>query len=208
MSAYLAFATATALLAFTPGPNTMLIVARTTAQGRIAGSCVVLGIELGFLVHLVASALGLTALLLAIPKAYGVLRITGTVYLLYLAYRIIADRGDLIGPNVARRGTTRLIASGFLSNALNPKTAAFYLAIFPQFISAGQVSVAPQVLGLGALHISVSTVCNLLWVSGAGGIVRFLRTRPRLDLVRRGLFGGIIAGLALRLLAQREPVRT
>ena len=200
------FAAATAVLALTPGPNTALTVSSAVSQGRKAGALVLLGVELGFLVHLFFASVGLTALLLAIPLAYDGLRIVGAFYLLYIAFRMIRGHQRL---DAAVRGppktASRLIGSGFMSNALNPKTAAFYLAIFPQFVDPRQGSLFLQSLTLGAVHIAVSTSCNLIWVFGAGSLAALLARRPAWERVQRWLFGTIIGAFALKLLTERRP---
>jgi threonine/homoserine/homoserine lactone efflux protein len=113
---------ATAALAFTPGANTALMDSRTISNGPSAGAVVLAGVELGFFVHLIATAFGLTALLLAIPAAYDALRIVGAVYLLYVAFRIVRT-GLITPPGPGEPAPIRqLLRTGFLSNALNPKT--------------------------------------------------------------------------------------
>lgn len=201
------FVLATAGLAFTPGPNTMLTIARTISQGRLAGAMVLLGVEVGFLVHLVAAAAGLTALLLAIPVAYAALRIVGAAYLLFMAWKLFNGSQDL---GVAGRSTPKpcghLIWMGFASNALNPKTAAFYLSIFPQFISPSDASVMLQSLELGIVHIAVSTACNMVYILGAGSLATWLTAHPVWERVQRWVFRSLIAGFAVSLLAHRRPV--
>ena len=199
------FALATAVLALTPGPNTALTLSRTVAQGRLAGALVLLGVELGFLVHLSAAIAGITALLLAIPTAYDGLHIVGACYLLYVAGRMILGSQRLVGDQTMdREQPWRLIGSGFASNALNPKTAAFYLSIFPQFILPQHGSVLLQGLLLGLLHITVSTLCNMVWVMGAGFLAGFLKHHPRWERAQRWLFGTIIGLFAMKLLAERR----
>jgi threonine/homoserine/homoserine lactone efflux protein len=202
---YGVFAIATALLALTPGPNTTLTISRTLAQGRVAGALVLAGVELGFLVHLFATGLGLTALLLALPLAYDLLRIAGAAYLLYIAYRMVIGRYRLVGRQaVFMQRPCRLIGLGFTSNALNPKTAAFYLAIVPQFIDPHHGSVPLQIFLLGAVHITVSTMCNMIWVLGAGGLTALLERHPGWERAQRWLFGTIIGGFAVKLLVDRR----
>ena len=203
------FMAAAAVLALTPGPNTALTISRSVAQGRTAGALVLLGVELGFLVHLFAVAVGLTALLLAIPIAYTLLRVAGAGYLLYIAFRIVTDRKAFgVGARSAPERPWRLVGMGFLSNALNPKTAAFYFAIFPQFIDQQSGSIFLQSLVLGSLHIAVSTACNLVWVFGAGSVAVFLARRPACDRVRRWVFGTIIGAFAVKLLAEPRHAPT
>jgi threonine/homoserine/homoserine lactone efflux protein len=192
------FVLATAALAFTPGANTALMVSRTMSNGPAAGAAVLAGVELGFFVHLIATAFGLTALLLAVPAAYEALRIAGAVYLLYVAFRI-ARTGLVTAPSPGKPAPARrLMQAGFLSNALNPKTAAFYLAIFPQFIDPHQAVLA-QIFFLGAVQIAVSTCCNVVYIAAAGRLYEFLRTHPVAERLQRWIFASLIAGFAVNL---------
>jgi threonine/homoserine/homoserine lactone efflux protein len=189
---------ATAALAFTPGANTALMVSRTISNGPVAGAAVLAGVELGFLVHLTATAFGLTALLLAVPAAHGALRIVGAAYLLYVAFRIV--RTGLVAPQGPTEPAPmrQLLRTGFLSNALNPKTAAFYLAIFPQFVDPHH-NVLAQILALGAVQIAVSTCCNLVYIAAAGRLYGFLRKHRAAERLQRWLFASLIAGFAVKL---------
>ena len=184
------FVLATAGLAFTPGPNTILTISRTISQGRLAGAMVLLGVELGFLVHLVAAAAGLTALFLAIPIAYATLRIVGAAYLLYVAWKLF-NGSQSLRTTVDRlpKPIGKLIRMGFVSNALNPKTAAFYLSIFPQFIRPSDASVLLQSLELGVLHIAVSSACNTVYIVGAGSLAAWLVDHPVWERIQRWVFG-------------------
>lgn len=197
-SQLMVFVLATAALAFTPGPNTALMMSRTISNGTAAGAAVLLGVELGFLVHLFAAAFGITALLLAVPAAYEVLRIVGAVYLLYVAVRMVRT-GLVKLPRVGGAvPTRRLVQTGFLSNALNPKTGAFYLAVFPQFVDPHHAVLA-QALVLGVVHIAVSTCCNLVYVAAAGRLYGFLRRNSRAERIQRWLFATVIGGFAVSL---------
>lgn len=192
------FVVTAAALAFTPGQNTALMVSRTMANGPMAGAVVLAGVELGFFVHLIATAFGLTALLLAVPAAYGALRIAGAAYLLYIAFRIVRT-GLVTLPGITPLASKRqLLRMGFLSNALNPKTAAFYLAIFPQFIHPHH-DVLAQTLVLGAVQIAVSTCCNLVYIAMNGRLYGLLRKHRTAERIQRWLFASVIAGFAVRL---------
>ena len=98
----------------------------------------------------------------------------------------------------------RLVGLGFASNALNPKTAVFYLAVFPHFTNPASGSVLAQSLLLGAVHIVVSTICNLVWVFAAGSLVGFLARRPAWERAQRWLFSTIIGAFAIKMLAERR----
>jgi threonine/homoserine/homoserine lactone efflux protein len=205
ISKLLLFVAATAGLALLPGPNTVLTISRSVSQGRLAGAKVLLGVEAGFLIHLIAASLGFTALLVAIPTAYTAMRIVGGCYLLYVAYRIIRTRNALQVDGTLPRETTRqLIAKGFLSNALNPKTAMFYLSVFPQFLSPGSASILRQTLELGVIHITVSTVCNLVYILGAGSLAELIRKQPVWDRIQRWFFGTLIGLFAIEVLLQHR----
>lgn len=197
-SPLIVFVVATAALAFTPGPNTALMISRTISNGPAAGVAVLLGVELGFLVHLLAASFGITALLLAVPAAYEVLRILGAVYLLYIAWRMARTglvKLPAVGGAVPMR---RLLQTGFLSNTLNPKTGAFYLAVFPQFVDPHH-AVLTQALLPGAVHIAVSACCNLVWIGAAGRLHGFLRRHSLAERMQRWLFATVIAGFAVSL---------
>ena len=126
----LLFAAAALVLVLTPGPNMVYCVSRSLTQGPRAGLLSLAGVVLGFLMHLFAAALGLTALLLAVPMAFDVIRIAGALYLLWMAWQAVRSGGA--APFQARRlphdGPKKLFAMGFMTNVLNPKVAMFYLA--------------------------------------------------------------------------------
>lgn len=201
------FALATAGLALFPGPNVMLIVTRSASEGRRAGMLVVAGVECAFLFHLAATAAGLTVLLLAVPSAYEVLRAAGAAYLLLLAWQVVAGRHELktdVEPQQSSAGA--LFRMGLLSNVLNPKTAAFYLAAFPQFLPPGQVGTPARIMLLGAVHIGVSTFCNVFYVVGAGRLPALFAEHAGWRRAQRWTVGTALAGFAVKLLLTRRPV--
>lgn len=109
--------------------------------------------------------------------------------------------GDALPP--AER-PARLVGLGFVSNALNPKTAVFYLVVFPQFTDPAAGSVPVQSLFLGAMHIAVSTLCNFVWILAAGNLASFLVRRPAWERAQRWLLSTLVGAFALRLLAERR----
>lgn len=194
------FVFATAALTLAPGPNMAYMLSSTVSRGRRAGVVSLLGVESGFLVHLFAVASGLTALLLAVPYAYDALRLLGAAYLLYLAWQTVRGSGGLAPEErEAPEPPVRVYLAGFLSNALNPKTAVFYLSVFPQFVDPAAGSVFFQSVALGLLHILVSTACNLAVVLAAGAGSRWLTGRPGWLRFQRWVFGGLLTAFAFRL---------
>src|SRR5580693_547579 len=124
------FCVAAILLLLTPGPAVLYIVARSVEQGRIAGLVSVCGITTGTLVHVLAAALGLSALLASSALAFAVVKYAGAGYLIYIGVRRILSRPDaqVSQLTLPRRSSARLYRDGFLVNLLNPKTALFFLA--------------------------------------------------------------------------------
>ena len=185
------FVAATAGLAFLRGPNTALTISRSVSQGRLAGAKVLLGIEAGFLVHLTA--------------AYTVMRIAGGLYLLYIAYRTIRTPNTWrIDGSLHRESTGVLFARGFLSNALNPKAAMFYLSVFPQFLTPGSSSILSQTFTLGTVHILVSSIGNLVYIMASGSLALLVRKHPVWERCQRWLFGTLIGFFALEVLLPRR----
>ncbi|VTU38052.1 LysE family translocator [Variovorax sp. PBL-E5] len=195
------FALAALVLVLTPGPNMIYCVSRTLCQGRSAGLISLAGVVLGFLVHLMAAALGLTALLLAVPLAFDTIRLAGAAYLLWLAWQAVKPGGT--APFEARLlphdRPARLFSMGFLTNLLNPKVAMFYLSFFPQFLHPDRGSVLLQSLALGAVQIGVSGGINALLVLGAAGLTRFLSKSQGWLRAQRYLMGSVLAALAVRI---------
>jgi threonine/homoserine/homoserine lactone efflux protein len=197
----LAFALVALGLVLTPGPNMMYLVSRSICQGRKAGLISLGGVGLGFLVYMVAAALGVTALLLAVPLAYEVLRLTGAAYLLYLAWQALkpGGRSPFQIRNLPVDSPRKLFTMGLLTNLLNPKAAMLYLSLLPQFIDPFRGSVLTQSLVLGSLQIAISLGVNALIAVAAGTIASFLGSRPAWMVVQRWLMGTVLAGLGLRM---------
>ncbi|MCJ0761681.1 LysE family translocator [Variovorax terrae] len=195
------FALAALILVLTPGPNMIYCVSRTLCQGRAAGLVSLGGVALGFLVHLMAASLGLTALLLAVPLAFDAIRLAGAAYLLWMAWQAVKPGGA--APFEARLlpqdPPATLFRMGFITNLLNPKVAMFYLSFFPQFIHPERGSVLLQSLALGAIQISVSVAVNALLILGAAGITAFLSHSAGWLHAQRWLMGSVLAALAVRI---------
>ncbi len=146
------FAVACVLLVLTPGPNLLYLISRTLCQGRAAGVVSLAGTTTGFLVHVVAAALGLSVVFVTIPVLYDVVRWAGAAYLLYLAWDAVRPHGS--GGLFARRDLPEvprwtLYRTGIVTSILNPKVALFYVALFPQFVDPARGSVLLQSLFLG-----------------------------------------------------------
>src|SRR5258708_24187037 len=130
------FAVAATLLLLTPGPAVLYVVARSVEQGRKAGLASVFGITTGTLVHVLASTLGLSALLASSSLAFALVKYAGAGYLIYMGgRRIFTQNGTRASPlKLPRRSLGRPYRHGFIVNVLKPKTALVFLAFLPQFV--------------------------------------------------------------------------
>ena len=188
-------------MVLTPGPNMAYLVSRSVCQGRAAGLVSLGGVALGFLTYMLLAAFGITALLLAVPYAYDALRLCGAAYLAWMAWNALRPGGQSpfqvreLAPDSPRR----LFAMGLLTNLLNPKIAALYLSLLPQFVDRAAGGVMGQTLALGLTQIAISVTVNALVVLAAGSIAAFLTGRPIWARIQRWLMGGVLAGLAVKM---------
>jgi threonine/homoserine/homoserine lactone efflux protein len=196
------FALAALIMVLTPGPNMIYLVSRSLCQGRKAGVISLLGVAVGFLLHMFAAAIGLTAVFMAIPLAYELLKWLGAAYLLWLAWQAV-KLGSKSSPFEPRalpaESPLKLFAMGFLTNALNPKIAVFYLSVFPQFLSPENGSVFGQSVELGLVQIAVSFTVNLILILSAARLAAWFARKPVWLAVQRWIMGFVLAGLAVRL---------
>src|SRR5262249_15109562 len=170
------FLTAATILLITPGPAVLYIVARSVDQGRLAGIVSVLGIQLGTLVHVVAAAFVASALLMSSALAFDGLKYAGALYLVYLGLRTLLRREEpAMAAEAPRKSLGAIFAQGALVNVLNPKTALFFLAFLPQFVSPARGSVAVQVVVLGLVFMGLSLITDGTWAVAAGSAGGFLR---------------------------------
>jgi threonine/homoserine/homoserine lactone efflux protein len=197
----LLFALATIVMVFTPGPNMIYCVSRTLCQGRAAGMVSLAGVQAGLVVHICAAGAGLTALLLAVPLAFDVIKLAGAAYLLWLAWQAVKPGGRSMfeARTLPHDSCTTLFRMGLITNLLNPKVAMFYLSIFPQFIQPDRGSIWLQTLQLGLVQICVSASGNTLVIFCAARITQFLARSPGWVMAQRYVMGSVLAALALRI---------
>lgn len=204
------FCVATMALLLVPGPAVVYIVTRSVAQGRSAGFVSVLGIHAGSIVHVLAAALGISALLAASATAFTVVKYLGVAYLVYLGLRKLLTRGGGDGEpaKAEEHSRTRLFWEGFVVSVLNPKTAIFFLAFLPQFVNPAAGPVAAQIAVLGALWIMLGIASDgayaLLASVLAGRLRNSARARRRLDVGSGLVYLGLGAFVALN----GEPAKT
>lgn len=212
LASFVLFFAAAALLAITPGPGIFYVAARTLAGGRAEGIASSIGTGLGGMVHVVAGALGVSAIVLTSAELFTVLKLAGAAYLVWLGLRTILaarkDRGSVLdgGAVAPPVGPRRAFREGVLVEALNPKTAAFFLAFVPQFVDVGAGAVALQFVVLGFLSVTLNTLADVAVAFAAGRIRSGAAARPALISRLRQASGGAMIALGLGLALARRPV--
>ena len=196
------FMLAALALNLTPGPDMLYVTARSVGDGRRAGMVAALGIGAGTLVHITALALGLAALLAAVPLAYDVLRIAGAVYLLVIGVQLLWRPRRAGGTTVvARASLNTVFAQAVVTNVLNPKVALFFLAFLPQFVDPAAGPALAQIVLLGLLFDVQGTVVNIAVALLASGTTRRLRANARVATLLQRLTGAIFVTLGVKLAA-------
>ncbi len=199
LATWLVFCVACAALAVTPGPNLLYLVSRTLVQGRAAGLVSLAGTETGLAVHVLAAALGLSALLATVPAAYEAVRWAGAVYLAWLAWQTWRAPTATASAQPAASSMRRLYRDGVVTGVLNPKVALFQLALFPQFVDPAQGSLLAQSLVLGVSELAIVFVFDASCVLAAARVRAWLDARPGFSRGSKRVLAGVFAALALRL---------
>lgn len=202
---FLLFFLAAVALALSPGPGMLYVAARTLSDGRGAGLASSLGTGLGGLVHVAGGAIGVSALLMASAQAFTALKLLGALYLAYLGIKAWREAGAPLDLGIAPvAGARRAFLDGIVVEALNPKTAAFFLAFLPQFIDASSTDAALQFALLGTISVVLNTAADVAVTWGAAAIrVQLVRQPALVRGLRRGS-GAVLCGLGLSLLFARR----
>lgn len=197
----LLFSLACLALTATPGPDMLLIAARSAAQGRRAGFVTYFGVAAGSFLHALALALGLSQLFLAVPYAYEIVRYAGAAYLAYLAWQAFTAQDSFAPatPEAKARPYGVIFRQGMLTNLLNPKVALFFLALFPQFLNPSAGNVGLQVIVLALILNTVGFFVNGVVVVAAGSLGHLPGQSRRFAKVSRYALGTVFGGLALKL---------
>jgi threonine/homoserine/homoserine lactone efflux protein len=200
---FVLFMAAALVVAITPGPGIFYIVARTLAAGRTEGLASSVGLGLGGLVHVFGGAVGISALIMASAEAFTVLKITGALYLIWLGIKTWREARIVEPIKVETTGARRAFRDGIVVEALNPKTAAFFLAFIPQFVDPSG-NVTAQFVVLGLISVSLNTGVDLLATYCAAKPRAGLARRPSLITRTRQASGAIMCGLGATLLLARR----
>ena len=199
---FLLFATAAIVLALTPGPGMLYVLGRTLHGGRREGILSALGTFGGGSVHVFAAALGLSVLLATSATAFEIVRYAGAAYLVYLGVQMIRSRNDGLGRNADAPATSRPFLQGVTTEALNPKTALFFLSFIPQFVSTTNGHATLQFLLLGTISVVLNTCADLVVVALASTLAQRLRHSPSFARKQRTASGVGMIGLGIYVAAR------
>ncbi|UII81061.1 LysE family translocator [Flagellimonas sp. CMM7] len=201
------FITAATLLIVIPGPAVLYIMAKSIEQGYKAGMISVLGIGLGGLVHVIAAGIGISAILVTSTTAFSILKYIGALYLIFLGVKKLLEK------NTSQNGTnfnknkklTKVFYEGIMVNALNPKTAIFFFAFLPQFVTTSKGEVGSQIVFLGLLFILIATVSDFLYVLMSVRFSQWLRSSPTFLRVNKYIMAFVYVLLGLITLFIQQP---
>lgn len=200
------FLVAAVIIAITPGPGILYVAARSLSGGRIVGLASSLGTGIGGFAHVIAGAVGVSALVLASAELFTVLKLIGAAYLVFLGWRAFREADAPIDAD-ASPATDRLQAlrEGVVVEALNPKTAAFFLAFIPQFVDPAAGDVAWQFVLLGTISVVLNTGVDVVVVMLAMSIRRRLAAYAGVVRSIRRMSAAMLCLLGLTLALARRP---
>jgi len=206
---FLIFLTAAVLLAIAPGPGMLYVLARSLAGGRREGLLSAIGTFFGGMVHVFAAAAGISIILAKSALAFAAVKYLGAAYLCFLGTRMIIEArkdsgaeipmaaGETLAPSLQRRGNP--LWQGLLTEALNPKTALFFLSFIPQFVDHSRGHVFAQFIVLGAISVTLNTTADIFVTVLAGPIGHRIRESARFRRRQRTATGAIMIGLGAYL---------
>ena len=199
------FVIAATILAMTPGPGIAYVVARTAAGGRSEGLASCFGTGIGGMVHVLAAALGLSLIVAESAMAFNLVKYLGAAYLVYLGIRLLLRKDQaLMVETVAAGGARRALFEGVVVEALNIKTALFFLAFLPQFASPADPLV-PQLVLLGSICVALNTFVDVVAVFAADRLLVSSAARAARARLLTRVSGVTMLGLGAYLaVARRE----
>lgn len=200
------FLLAALVIALTPGPGIFYVAARTLSGGRAEGFASSFGTGIGGMAHVLAGAAGVSALVLASAELFAAFKLAGAVYLVWLGIKTWRAAGEPVLAVAAQAtGSRRAFREGIVVEALNPKTAAFFLAFIPQFVAPDAGGVALQFVLLGTISVFLNTAVDVVVAIGASAVRGRLAAQHA--LIRRLRHGSatVLCALGLSLALARRP---
>lgn len=193
------FMAAATLVAITPGPGIFYVAARALAGGRSEGLASSFGTGVGGFVHVAAGAVGLSAVIMASAEAFTAIKVAGALYLIWLGIKSWRSAHATDLGEVGTTGARHAFREGILVEALNPKTAAFFLAFIPQFIDPTG-NVPQQFALLGVISVALNTAADVVVTYWAAKARNSLAAKPSLIARLRKASGAVMCGLGVSML--------
>lgn len=197
------FISAAVILALTPGPGILYVLGRTLHGGRREGVLSAFGTFIGGSIHVLAAAMGLSAILMTSSTAFEVVRYAGASYLIYLGISMIRNRRAKLIAQKDAGASQRNFMQGIVTEVLNPKTALFFLSFIPQFVVPNRGHVTLQFLVLGAISVSLNTVVDVMVVGFASSIAARLAGSSKFMERQRTASGVGMIGLGVYVAASK-----
>jgi len=196
----LSFLLTSLIVIASPGTGVLYTLAAALTKGSRASIAAAFGCTLGIVPHMLAAMLGLAAVLHTSALAFAALKWCGVIYLLYMAWQALRERGALaVDARVEARSSRRVIATGFLINILNPKLSIFFLAFLPQFIAADEANPLSRMLELSGVFMAMTFVVFVIYGLFAASVRDRVVTRPNAMKWLRRLFAGGFVALGAKL---------
>jgi threonine/homoserine/homoserine lactone efflux protein len=194
------FFTATVLVVITPGPDMVYVINHSLRQGRVAGIVSALGILVGNLGHTVAAIVGLSALIMASALAYNFVKYAGAAYLIYLGIQaFLSKENNVSQKDISRAKLKTIFFQAILTNLLNPKAVAFFLAFLPQFIDTSDNRIALQIAVLGSIIAIASSFWLMILVVTTSSFKKQISNSRKLTKLQNLATGSVLVLLGLRL---------
>jgi len=206
LDSYLLFVFASIILCIVPGPDMIFLLSRTLAQGKKAGIAAAIGINVGAYLHLFAAVLGISAILASSAYAFTIIKWLGAAYLVYIGIKILLSKqGSVIidERDIKKQNLRKIFWQGFLSDALNPKVAIFFLAFLPQFVSPASENRTWQILFLGITVNVIAILINLVLVYFSSTLTSRLRESTAISKWLNKIMGSIFILLGLKLASEK-----
>ena len=203
-----AFSLAVLLLAITPGPDMTLWMSRAIRDGKAIGMMAMLGTNLGIVIHTLLVAFGVSALVVASPVAFLVLKTGGAGYLLWLAIQAVRNRSVLVVKASGRTNASmgKAFLNGLWVNLLNPKVIIFFMTFLPQFVSVKDPHVTGKLIFLGVLSILIALPIAIIVVLGANGLADWLKRKPQVMRAVDYIFAQRVLGVCGQDLSDPKPL--
>jgi threonine/homoserine/homoserine lactone efflux protein len=199
----LTFTLAAVILNLTPGPSNLYIMSRSIGQGVKGGIVAAFGLACGLMVHVIASALGLAAIFKYSPMAYITIKIFGALYLIYLGINYWNNKDKKQNANIASKAKSnmRIFKESVLVEVTNPKTALFFLAFLPHFVSPASGPIAIQLLVLGTIVTLSAIPCDIMVAISCDKMASWLTKNKKTLRLQNRVSGSILVGMGSYLIA-------